>query len=250
MDYAKCICDFCGNHIDFPLEKSGTFVPCPHCGNDSRLVPDSSFPMVHTCQCGAVIPFPVGRRDLLVSCVQCRSSTVLARTPRRPRLVSKFWFVVAATLAWLLWTDPAPGWLFLFVCATVLTFARPLRVGFLEGLMSTSSPQPQPKPLKIVLLRAPVDDAGMAVCKCCRRRLAPSATTCVHCGQSWPTVLSPCPNCKIDDFEVLTKSDNSFALVTPSIGGIIASGLWEALRHPDTHRYRCARCGFSANFDR
>src|SRR5512143_3176870 len=35
--FAKCGCRFCGNHIEFPLEASGSTIDCPHCGRPTEL---------------------------------------------------------------------------------------------------------------------------------------------------------------------------------------------------------------------
>jgi hypothetical protein len=35
--YAKCSCQHCGGHIEFPAEGAGQVVKCPHCGWDTFL---------------------------------------------------------------------------------------------------------------------------------------------------------------------------------------------------------------------
>lgn len=36
-NYAKCGCDQCGGHIEFPMEAAGLSVSCPHCGGTTVL---------------------------------------------------------------------------------------------------------------------------------------------------------------------------------------------------------------------
>jgi hypothetical protein len=36
-DEAKCKCQFCDQHIAFPLEMAGQMFACPHCGLETKL---------------------------------------------------------------------------------------------------------------------------------------------------------------------------------------------------------------------
>ena len=42
--FAKCGCERCGNHIEFPLEVAGASVACPHCGGTTVLCPEQAEP--------------------------------------------------------------------------------------------------------------------------------------------------------------------------------------------------------------
>src|SRR5436190_12450790 len=35
--YAKCTCQRCGGHIEFPLSSAGETIACPHCGEEMQL---------------------------------------------------------------------------------------------------------------------------------------------------------------------------------------------------------------------
>jgi uncharacterized membrane protein len=35
--FLKCLCAFCGGHIEFPASASGDTIPCPHCNRSTRL---------------------------------------------------------------------------------------------------------------------------------------------------------------------------------------------------------------------
>ncbi len=43
--YAKCSCQHCGGHIEFPTEGAGQIVKCPHCGSDTVLSFSHSAPV-------------------------------------------------------------------------------------------------------------------------------------------------------------------------------------------------------------
>jgi len=41
-DFAKCSCQYCGGHIEFPSEAVGSVVACPHCQQPATLVVDDA----------------------------------------------------------------------------------------------------------------------------------------------------------------------------------------------------------------
>jgi Zn-dependent protease with chaperone function len=49
LEFARCDCAHCGNHLEFPLELADTPVDCPHCGENTLLLVEAQ-PAPGVCQ--------------------------------------------------------------------------------------------------------------------------------------------------------------------------------------------------------
>jgi hypothetical protein len=49
--FAKCACQLCGGHIEFPVHAAGETVPCPHCGQPTLLLAGKAAPVEIGCGC-------------------------------------------------------------------------------------------------------------------------------------------------------------------------------------------------------
>jgi hypothetical protein len=86
---------------------------------------------------------------------------------------------------------------------------------------------------------------NLGICKTCTGIVAVSTQVCVHCGQKWPTLDLRCDNCGSFDIDLVTVEDTSSLFVTPSLAGVLAAGLFEAMR-PEPQTYAvCQQCGCS-----
>jgi DNA-directed RNA polymerase subunit RPC12/RpoP len=59
VNYLKCACDKCGNHIEFPEEANGRVVNCPHCGQATLLTVRET-PKGAGRKTGLVVPVGIG----------------------------------------------------------------------------------------------------------------------------------------------------------------------------------------------
>lgn len=62
---AKCSCNHCGTHLEFPIEAAGAQVQCPHCGGNTEL---------------GLLDMPASRKPSAAEFVSAFSGTI-ARTP-------------------------------------------------------------------------------------------------------------------------------------------------------------------------
>jgi hypothetical protein len=84
---------------------------------------------------------------------------------------------------------------------------------------------------------------SLILCKTCSKPLAPSAQTCVHCGQKWPCLNLICPHCSANDFDFCIQ-DNSPQLWIPlTVESMLTAALFESFQSRPEIFILCNGCG-------